>query len=84
MSAAITQSDALALAMLAVLALSFGCVLLLLVAIYRRGKAAECEVQKLIDEVGEDEARTPETAGSSGDEPKPEAWEREADWWRKG
>ncbi len=79
---AITQSDALALAMLAVLALSFGCVLLILVAIYRRGKAHECEVQKLLEEVA-DENREPEKAGPPKEGAIREPWEREEDWWKK-
>lgn len=79
----ITQVDALALALLAVLALSFGCVLLILVAIYRRGRAVDCDVQKLLDEAAAD-AKEPEKAGPPATEDRlREPWERESDWWRK-
>lgn len=81
MTLAITQVDALALAMLAVLALSFGCVLLIVVAIYRRGKAAGCEVEKLIEEVAGGE-REREAAGPPREESPRAPWEREADWWK--
>lgn len=82
MTAAITEADALALAMLVVLALSFGCVLLILVAIYRRGKQADCEVEKLLDEVAEED-REPEKAGPAKEGPRREPWERGEDWWKK-
>lgn len=78
---AMTEADALALAMLAVLAMAFGCVLLILVAIYRRGKSADDEVQKLIEEVA-DEERAAEKAGPKDPKPSPEPWERETDWWK--
>jgi hypothetical protein len=78
---AMTEADALALAMLAVLAVAFGCVLLILVAIYRRGKSADDEVQKLIEEVA-DEERAAEKAGPADRKPSREPWEREADWWK--
>ena len=81
MTLALTQVDALALAMLAVLALSFGCVLLIVAAIYRRGKAAGCEVEKLIEEVADAE-RERQNAGPPGDAAPRAPWEREADWWK--
>ncbi|BCX47288.1 hypothetical protein HAHE_11960 [Haloferula helveola] len=81
MHIAITQADGFALAMLAMLAVSFGCVLILLMAIFRGGKRGDPEVEKLIDEVS-DEPKKPEKAGAP-EAPKREPWERDSDWWQK-
>lgn len=82
MMAALNESDGLAITMLVVLALSFSCVFGIIVMIYRRGKAANCEVQELIDEVTEED-RQPEKAGPAADESPRQPWEREEDWWQK-
>ena len=79
---AMTQVDALAVVMLVVLALAFGCVLGIVIMIYRRGRSVDDEVHQLIEEVAEEE-RAVEKAGSPKHEPEREPWEREGDWWRK-
>lgn len=82
---ALNQSDALAITLLVVLALSFGCVLLLLLSICQRTGSRDVEVDRLLDEVSEeDKDPEPETAGAAEKEPPREPWERESDWWKKG
>jgi hypothetical protein len=81
MTGAFNESDALAITMLVVLALSFGCVLLIVVMVFRRGKADECEVEKLIKEVAEED-RKPEKAGPVDESASRQPWEREEDWWK--
>ncbi len=81
MMAALNESDGLAITMLAVLALSFSCVLGIIVMVVRRAKAASCEVQELIDEVA-DEEREPEKAGTTAEDAPSEPWERKEDWWK--
>lgn len=81
MLSAINQSDGFALAMLAMLAISFGFVLLILVAIFRHGKRRDPEVEKLMDEVGDGDKK-PEKAGAP-DAPAREPWEKDSDWWRR-
>jgi hypothetical protein len=81
MMLSMTEADALALAMLGVLAASFGCVLLILWTIYRRQKAGQCEVEELIREVGREEKEA-QQVGSKSSEPATEPWEKDADWWR--
>lgn len=83
MSLAVTQSDGFALAMVAILAVSFGCVLLLLLSIVRHGRRRNREVEKLLDEV-ERESQPPEPVHQGPDEePPPQPWERKADWWKR-
>lgn len=82
MIAALNESDALAITMLVVLALSFSCVMGIILMVFRRGRADECEVEKLIEEVA-DEDREPEKAGPGDETAKRQPWEREEDWWKK-
>jgi hypothetical protein len=85
--ALITQSDGFALAMLGILVMSFGIVALLIVGIYRNGRRRESEVEQLIEELRRNEeaekAARHRPAPPTGEETPREAWEKEADWWRK-
>lgn len=87
MSLGITSADGFAVAMIAILATSFGVVFLLLWSIVRHGERRDPEVEKLLDEV-ERESRPPgpetprQPAGEAPVE-KREPWEKEADWWKK-
>ncbi|MEM1082922.1 MAG: hypothetical protein AAGI48_02280 [Verrucomicrobiota bacterium] len=82
MDVAITQADGFAISMIAILALSFGFILMILVVMLRNGNRRNAEVDKLIDEV--DPEREEQPAGDRGGEEKTkEPWEKSADWWQK-
>ncbi|GAA5482689.1 hypothetical protein [Haloferula sargassicola] len=78
---AMTEADGFALAMIAMLALSLGTVLVILIAIVRAGSRQDREVEDLIDEISREEKSDAAPAGK-GDAAPLEAWEKEADWWK--
>lgn len=81
LAAAVTESDGFAISMIAILALSFSFILVILVAMLRNGSRRDEEVDKLIDEVDPNQKEQP--AGDRGDEKRsPEPWEKPADWWQ--
>ena len=74
-----TDADGFALAMLAMLVLSLGFLLGILIVILRNGAKRDRDVEDLIEEVTRQEPKeTP-----AGESPPRQAWERDADWWRK-
>ena len=77
---AMSQSDGLALTLLAVLGLSFSCILLLVYAIWRQRKRHDLEVEALMDELDQKEERPKEIGAQETPEQQP--WERNADWWK--
>lgn len=78
MHLALTEVDGFALAMVVMLALSFGVVLLILVAILRNGRRRDAEVEELLSASG---GRETEPAPASKP-PSRESWEKDPDWWR--
>jgi hypothetical protein len=86
MNLALTSADGFVIAMITILAASFGVVFLILLSIVRHGGRRDREVERLIDEV-EREARPPQPprqpAGDSPAAESPEPWEKEPDWWKR-
>jgi len=84
---AITQADGFAISMLAILVLSLGTVLLILVAMLRHGGRRDAEVERLLDEVRrEEEEEEDNEPAATADHEEPEnrePWEKESDWWKQ-
>jgi hypothetical protein len=71
--------------MLAVIALSFAPVLMLLVAMLRHDARRHRDVEALLDEVAREERPAPAAAPPSRrPAPTREPWEKDPDWWRDG
>ena len=75
------ESDAFALVMIAVMGCAFAMIALMIFGIIRSARKRNREVDELIDEVSAPPAKKPPVAVQP--ENKPEAWEREGDWWKK-
>ena len=85
MSLALNSADGFALAMIAILGLSFGVVFLILFSIVRHGERRNREVERLIDEVagGPEPPQAPrQPAGESRPDDPREPWEKAPDWWK--
>ena len=79
MIAALTnEADGFAIAMIAVMACSFGFLGVLLATILRNATKRNREVEDLIEEVTREEPKEKAPAGKSA-----EPWERDGDWWKK-
>ncbi|MFK7851734.1 MAG: hypothetical protein AB8D78_12220 [Akkermansiaceae bacterium] len=78
---AITESDALALAMLTMIMVSFGVILTLLACMVRSSNRRDEQVDHLIDELEKDRKKV--SPNKELNSPKLEAWEREGDWWKE-
>lgn len=76
---AMTEVDGFALAMLVMLMMALGSVLLILIRIARNASKHGDEVNELM----EDSAKEPVEPSGEESKSKPEAWEKDADWWRK-
>ncbi|WP_193210738.1 hypothetical protein [Luteolibacter marinus] len=78
---AVNAADGFAMTMvlILILILSLGTVALLLATIFRSGKARPTEVDRLLEELREDEDTAKPPAAPVATEP----WERQADWWKK-
>ncbi len=72
--------DAFAVAMLLMMTLSMGVIALLFYTILRNARRRNRDVENLIDEVAEDAAAEPAASPAKA---TLEAWEKEADWWKK-
>ncbi len=81
---AVTEADGFALAMIAILMLSLGTVLGLLISILRHGSKRDREVEDLIDEVSRDETSSDPAPAGKTDPATREPWEKDGDWWKKG
>jgi len=79
---AMTESDALALAMLTMIMVSFGVILTLLACMFRSSSRRDQQVDRLIEEL-ENERKKVETTRKTQPERRLDAWEREEDWWIK-
>jgi hypothetical protein len=79
MIAALTEADGFAIAMLVMLTLALGAVLMILIRIARNASKHRDDIDDLMDE----SQREPVVPSGEKDEPKPEPWEKEADWWKK-
>lgn len=74
------ESDAFAVAMLVVIFSALGVVALLLFCMRLRASRRDHHVDALLEEIAE-EAKTPVT--HRPDSRPLQAWERDADWWKK-
>ncbi|WP_411826099.1 hypothetical protein [Luteolibacter sp. AS25] len=83
MSWLLTESDGLAIAMLATVLTSFGVIALLLGCMLRSSGKRNGEVDQLLEEMENEEkdGRAIKASFQRG-EPR-EEWERDEDWWRK-
>lgn len=76
----ITETDGLALAMLAMIMLAFGVILMLLVCMLRSSSKRDAQVDLLLEEFQE-ESKKMQPAKTARAE-KEKAWERDGDWWK--
>ena len=81
---AVSAADGFAMAMVAILVCALGTVALLLAGIYRSGKRRESEVEKLLEELRQDEGPPEKHPAAPGPVEDRAPWEREEDWWKKG
>jgi hypothetical protein len=79
----ISAADGLVLTMLAMMALSFGTVALLLICGLRNAAKRNPMVDDLIEEVAKTEKQKLPDAVATEPEVTLEPWERESDWWKK-
>lgn len=79
---AITEPDALAIAMLATIMLSFGIIGMLFACMRRTASRRDADVDNLLDEMERDEKSAKQVKAGSGVEKKKEAWEKDGDWWK--
>lgn len=79
---AVNAVDGFAMAMVVILILSLGVVALLVGGIYRSGKRRESEVEKLLEELRQEELEEKHPASPAGTEERA-SWERKEDWWKK-
>ena len=79
---AITEADGLALAMMGVMLLAFGVIFSLLFCIVRAAKRRDPEVDRLMDEV-EQEEKEEKLVKVAPAEKKREKWEKDGEWWKE-
>ncbi|MBK1826730.1 hypothetical protein [Haloferula rosea] len=79
MMAVVSEADGFAIAMMVMLTLALGSVLMILIRIARHASKQSDDLDDLME--GSDKEPVP----PSGKQKKPEreAWEKEADWWKK-
>ena len=78
----LTESDIFALSMFGVILLSFGVLLMLGFCMFRNASRRDGDVDRLLDEVAEDERATTVEKNPVG-EMKSELWEKDGDWWKQ-
>lgn len=76
----VTEADGFAIAMIAILALSFSFILVILIGIIRQARNAPTETDELLDEIHRENQA--QTAGDAREKVKKEPWERKSDWWK--
>lgn len=77
------EADGFAVAMIAMLTLSLGVVLGILFTMVRNGSKRDPEVDRLIEELEREEKKPPAPKAAPAEGLAREAWEKEADWWKK-
>lgn len=75
-----SAADGFVIAMLVMMALSFGVVALLFICMRRNAVRRDHHVDELLDEMAESERKA--KLAATGEAPKPEPWERDGDWWK--
>lgn len=78
----ITEVDGFAIAMIAILGLSFSFVAVILFVVIRSARRSNPEVDDLLDEVARDEPPQPAGDHRKDDQPS-QPWEKQPDWWQK-
>lgn len=74
--------DALALTMVAVLAFALGSIATMFLIMDRNARR-NLDRLELPEDEEEESPRTKATSAGANEAPAPEAWEKEADWWKK-
>lgn len=75
-------ADGFVIAMLVMMALSLGVLVVLAVCMCRNVARRNRQVDELLEEVAEEEARA-KHAPTVGEAPVPEPWEKDGDWWKQ-
>lgn len=75
------ESDAFAIAMLVVIFSALGVVALLLLTMRWRAARRDKHVDQLLDELEQEQKQAVTHAAEAAPQA---AWEKEADWWKKG
>lgn len=76
----ITETDGLALAMLAMIMLAFGVILTLLVCMLRSSSRRDAQVDLLLEEFQEESKKMQPAKTASAEKKKD--WEKDGDWWK--
>lgn len=76
-----TENDLFALVMLCTVLLSFGVLLMLGFCMFRAASRRNGEVDRLLDEVEQDEKEAQSVRPSGAPKNKGE-WEKDGDWWK--
>jgi hypothetical protein len=79
----ISAADGFVLAMLAVMALSFGTVGLAIGCGLRNAARRNADVDNLLEEVAAEEQQETRKPVGARDKVRLEPWERDGDWWKK-
>lgn len=82
LSTHLSAADGFVIAMLVMMALSLAVVALLFVCMRRNAARRDRQVEELLEEVAREE-QNENRAATLGEAPKPEPWEKDADWWKK-
>ncbi len=83
MMAIFTEADGFALAMLVVILLSFGVLIMLGFCMFRNASRRNGDVDRLIEELTDDEKNSGVGKVAAGDKLRREVWEKDGDWWRE-
>lgn len=78
-----SEADGFALAMIAMLTLSLGSLLAILVVMLRHGARRDRETEDLIDEATREEPEKPPEKRTAPEDKAREPWEKDSDWWKK-
>ena len=78
--ASANESGGFAIAMIAVMGCAFGVIGLIIFTIFRNASKRSNEIDELLEEASKPKKKP--TAIGEADK-KPEAWERDGDWWKK-
>ena len=77
-----TEPDAIAIAMLATILLSFGVVGMLFACMARNASRRDADVDRLLEELEHDEKSAKQVKAGSVEGRKSEPWEKDGDWWK--
>ncbi len=82
-SHSLSASDGLVIAMLAMMVLSLGVLVVLVVCMRRNVAQRDRQVDELLEEIAENEKRSKSATAMGEKAPPAEPWERDGDWWKQ-